>query len=173
MPKSKASEATEQELAAMKMGLEGMNMRQEDIGGKMDTVQAQMTELTDKFSRLEALFTATLEKTSADPVVPPPKDKPTSSSDKNELIWHEGPPHWRRRNDIDAPPRYENPPPENPESHPTHPESHESHLEIHTHHHIPQHNDASTNKMGTNTNPNSFPQINHLPITNFHHITLT
>jgi hypothetical protein len=40
MPKSKASDAAEQELAAMKMDMEGMNTRQEEIGGKMDTVQA-------------------------------------------------------------------------------------------------------------------------------------
>jgi hypothetical protein len=38
MPKSKASEAIEQELAYMKMDMEGMNTRQEEIGGKVDTV---------------------------------------------------------------------------------------------------------------------------------------
>jgi hypothetical protein len=153
MPKSKASEAMEQELAAMKMDLEGMNTRQEDIGGKMDTVQAQMTELTDKFSRLEALFTANMEKTSTDPVVPPPKDKPASSGEKNELIWHEGPPHWRRRTDTNAPPRYENPPPENPESHPTNHEFHEPHPETHAHHHILHHNEGQYQPEGYQHQP--------------------
>ena len=39
MPRSKASEATEQELAAMKMDMEGINTRTEEIGGKVDSVQ--------------------------------------------------------------------------------------------------------------------------------------
>jgi hypothetical protein len=69
MPKSKASEATEQELAAMKMDMEGMNTCQEEMGGKVDTVQTLMTELSDKFSRLEAMFTATMEKQTANQAI--------------------------------------------------------------------------------------------------------
>jgi septal ring factor EnvC (AmiA/AmiB activator) len=118
MPKSKASEATEQELAAMKMDMEGMNNCQEEIGGKVDTVQAMMTELSDKFSRLEAMFTATMEKQTANQAVEQPKDtenasqaltqpndKPSTSVEQSEPTWHDGPPHWRRRPDTEVPPR--------------------------------------------------------------------
>jgi hypothetical protein len=107
MPKSKASESTEQELATMKMDMEGMNTRQEETGGKVDTVQNLMTELTDKFSRLEAMFIASMEKQTAIPEKELTKDKPSSSGEQNELTWYEGPPHWRRRTDTEAPPRYE------------------------------------------------------------------
>jgi hypothetical protein len=95
MPKSKASEATEQELATMKMDMEGMNTRQEEIGGKVDTVQNLMTELTNKFSHLEAIFTASMEKQAVKLEIEQTKDKPSSPGEQNELTWHEGPPHWR------------------------------------------------------------------------------
>jgi hypothetical protein len=119
MPKSKASEATEQELAAMKMDMEGMNTRQEEIGGKVDTVQNLMTELTKKFSLLEAMFTATMEKQTAPPEKEITKDKPSSSGEQNEIAWHDGPPHWRRRTDPEAPPRYEDYSQDIPEMHNT------------------------------------------------------
>jgi chromosome segregation ATPase len=107
MPKSKASEAMEQELASMKLDMEGMNKRQEEIGGKVDTVQTMMTELTDKFSRLEAMFTATLEKQAINPEGEQAKDKPSSSEQQKDLTWHEGPPHWQCHTDPEAPPRYD------------------------------------------------------------------
>jgi hypothetical protein len=107
MPKSKASEATKQELAAMKMDMEGMNTRQEEIGGKVESVQTLMTELTNKFSRLEAMFTATMEKLAAPPEKEITKDKPSSSREQIEVVWHDRPPHWRRRTAPEPPPRYE------------------------------------------------------------------
>jgi hypothetical protein len=107
IPKSKAFESTEQELAAIKMDMEGMNTREEETGGKVDTVQNLMTKLTDKFSRLEAMFIASMEKQTAIPEKELTKDKPSSSGEQNELTWYEGPPHWRRRTDTEAPPRYE------------------------------------------------------------------
>jgi ribosomal protein L16 Arg81 hydroxylase len=124
MPKSKASEATEQELAAMKMDMEGMNTRQEEIGGKVESVQTMMTELTNKFSRLEAMFTATLEKQAAPPEKETSKDKPSSSVEKTEVVWHDGPPHWRRYT-APEPPRYEDFTQDMPEMHTTHPDHHD------------------------------------------------
>jgi hypothetical protein len=106
MPKSKASDAAEQELAAMKMDMEGMNTRQEEIGGKMDTVQAQISELNDKFSRLEALLTTKLSKPDKSTEPELSKDKPSASDEQPEHTWHDGPPHWRRRpanQDVEAP----------------------------------------------------------------------
>jgi hypothetical protein len=57
-----------------------------------------MEELSAKFSRLEALLTASLEKQSAGKEVEPTKQQPSSSGEKDEHVWHEGPPHWRRTN---------------------------------------------------------------------------
>jgi DNA-directed RNA polymerase subunit RPC12/RpoP len=101
MPKSKASEATAQEIEALKLDLESVNSRAEEIGGKVDGVQSQMEELSAKFSRLEAILTANMDKQAPEKEIEPAKQPPSGSGEKDEYLWHDGPPHLRRKH---APP---------------------------------------------------------------------
>jgi hypothetical protein len=62
-----------------------------------------------------------MEKQTTPPEKEITKDKPSSSGEQNEIAWHDGPPHWRRRTDPEAPPRYEDYSQDIPEMHNTYP----------------------------------------------------
>ena len=106
MAKSKTQEekADAQEVAAMKLDLDLVRARTEEISSKVDGMQEQVTALNETLKRMEALL-----KEKGAPSTPPTtgnrgketevgqKSQSQPNLDQNEQAsWHTEPPHWRR-----------------------------------------------------------------------------
>ncbi|KAK1641549.1 hypothetical protein QYE76_059354 [Lolium multiflorum] len=65
MTKSRASEAAAQELEALKLDMEQVNNRTEEIGTKLDGFEGKISSLADQMSRLEALLMENRGRTAA------------------------------------------------------------------------------------------------------------
>jgi hypothetical protein len=92
MPKSRTTDGAEaQELAALRLDMEHVNTRIEEIGIKVYSVEGKITGLSEQINRLEALM-------SGDRGRPVERDKsPTKQPPEPEVRGHSRPPHWRRR----------------------------------------------------------------------------
>jgi hypothetical protein len=130
MPKSKASEAT-QELEALKLDMEHVNTRTEEIGQKLDGFKGKFSTLSEQMGRLElllsqstgrnvvleeerrraaqvavataateALAVASANAAAAQGAGP---SQPEAHDEPRGTRGHSQPPHWRRRPDMDQP----------------------------------------------------------------------
>jgi hypothetical protein len=102
MPKSKIAEGIDaQELAALKLDMEHVNTRTEEIGLKVDGVEEKISALTEQVSQLTAFL-------KTDQGRPPEREKsPQHREPAGENRGHSRPPHWRRRPEATDLPRYD------------------------------------------------------------------
>ena len=106
MAKSKTTEerVDAKEVAALKLDVESVNARTEEIETKVNGVQQHITALSEQFSRLEAVLLADRDKfiAQAKETAPQPQEK----EDQGSSFGHDGIPHWRRQVATE-PPRYD------------------------------------------------------------------
>jgi hypothetical protein len=118
MPKSGTTEGADaQELVALRLDMEHVNTMTEEIGIKVDSVEGKITGLSKQVNCLEALM-------SGDRGRPVERDKsPVRQQPEPEVRGHSRPPHWRRHEEHQSQPVYEN------YQHNTHPETESQHPE--------------------------------------------
>ena len=106
-----------QEVAALKLDLELVKTRTEEIRVKVDGVEDKVTALSAQFSRLESLLLVDREqRQSVDSTQQQDVEKERAATlqrqhqtEHERARGHSKPPHWRRRLDAQEPPRYDTP----------------------------------------------------------------
>ena len=128
-----ADGADAQEVAALKLDLELINNRTEEIGSKVDSVEDKVTTLSAQLSRLEELLLADrnqrqdaaneqqqeMEREKAAALEQQQRHTEAQGTatalqrqqqvEADRCRGHSRPPHWRRRADAQDPPRYDYP----------------------------------------------------------------